>query len=67
MTANEKAFRDKLDTLTTPQILALIDETWDTFIGGDFRAWGFDIIWDRLGEDESDRLYDEMWRKHHAA
>ena len=65
MTTTEK-FRATLATLATSDIIDAIDRTWDATEGAAFRAWGFDIIEDRMGEDESDRIYSEMWHKHAA-
>ena len=65
MTTTEK-FRATLATLATSDIIDAIDRTWDAPEGAAFREWGFDIIEDRMGEDESDRIYSEMWHKHAA-
>lgn len=66
MTTREK-FEKKLNSLNNDQIIELIDTTWEDATGCFFREIGFDIIEERMGEEESDRIYDELWYKHHAA
>ena len=53
-----------MDTLGTNAIIDLLDRTWDTPEGEIFRDYGFEIIDSRVPEEESDRIYSELWSKH---
>lgn len=55
--------REYMKALTTDQIIEAIKATWDMPEGGVIRDHGFDEIEDRLGEEESDRIYDELWHQ----
>lgn len=60
MTTSEK-FRATIATLTSAAIIDAIARTWSAPEGGEFRAHGFDILVDRIGEDMADDLYSELW------
>ena len=60
MTTSEK-FRATIASLRTADIIDAIARTWDAPEGGEFREWGFDVIFDRIGEDMTDELYSEIW------
>lgn len=60
-----KDFTAKMQKLSNSQIVELIDMTWNDSCGVLFREAGFDILEERLGEDESDRIYSEIWNRHH--
>lgn len=53
-----------MSTLGTSAIIDLLDRTWETPEGEIFRDYGFEIIDGRVSEEESDRIYSELWKKH---
>lgn len=60
MTTAQK-FQEKMNKLSNDQIISLINMTWNEPTGGMFREYGFDILTDRLGEDEADAIYANLW------
>lgn len=64
MKATRNNFMKLMDTLGTSAIIDLLDMTWDTLEGEIFRDYGFEIIDSRVSEEESDRIYSELWSKH---
>lgn len=62
--ATNDNFMKLMSTLGTSAIIDLLDRTWDTSEGEIFRDYGFEIIDSRVSEEESDRVYSELWSKH---
>lgn len=62
--ATNDNFMKLMDTLGTNAIIDLLDRTWDMPEGDIFRDYGFEIIDSRVSEEESDRIYSELWSKH---
>lgn len=62
----KKSFEEKMDTLSTEEIIDVLRMTWFEPEGGIFREVGFDILWDRLGEEASDEIYDKLWYEMHG-
>lgn len=61
MKATRENFKKKMNGLTIDQIKELMLATWNENIGCFFREVGFEIIDERVSEEESDRIYDELW------
>ena len=61
MKATRKNFKAKMEKLSTDQIIELIKHTWDDEVGPMFREIGFEIIDERVTEEESDLIYSEMY------
>lgn len=57
----KKTLKQRVAELTTAQIVELLRTTWDDPTGPMFREIGFDIIEDRHGEAEADRIYSDLW------
>lgn len=62
-----KEFKSKMQQLATAEIVEAMRKTWDMPEGGIFREVGFEIIEERDGEEESDRIYSELWNERSAA
>lgn len=62
--ATNDNFMKLMNTLGTNAIIDLLDRTWDMPEGDIFRDYGFEIIDSRVSEEESDRIYSELWSKH---
>ena len=56
-------FKDTFSKLDTQTIINQIEETWNKPYGCVFREYGFEIIEERLGEEEADRIYNYLWKK----
>lgn len=56
-----KKFYDTMNTLATDAIKAAILKTWNRPEGEIFREVGFDILEERLGEEEADAIYSEIY------
>lgn len=54
-------FKKLMECLDIEGIKQAMLKTWNLPEGETFREAGYDILWDRLGEDEADRIYDELW------
>lgn len=67
MKATRENFKKKMNGLTIDQIKELMLTTWNDSIGGLFREVGFEIIDERVSEEESDRIYFELWHTANAA
>lgn len=67
MKATRANFKKKMDGLTIDQIKELILTTWNDSIGALFREVGFEIIDERVSEEESDRIYFELHSMAEAA
>lgn len=63
MKATRKNFEKKMRSLSTEQIVELLRSTWNEAVGELFREIGFEIIEEREGEDESDRVYNRLWQE----
>lgn len=61
MKATRENFKAKMESLTIDQIKDFIVRTWNEPVGGLFREIGFEVIEERHGEEESDRIYAELW------
>lgn len=66
MKATRDNFMKLMNGLSTSEIINAIDKTWDTAEGEIFRDCGFEIIDGRVLEEESDKIYSELWSKHAA-
>lgn len=66
MKATRDNFLKLMNGLSTSAIINAIDKTWDTAEGEIFRDCGFEIIDGRVSEEESDKIYSELWSKHAA-
>ena len=62
MNTTPEKFRATLARLTTSEIIDMIARTWNTPEGHEFRAYGFDVIDERIGDELGNDLYDELWR-----
>jgi len=62
--ATNDNFMKLMNTLGTSAIIDLLDRTWGTPEGEIFRDYGFEIIDSRVSEEESDKIYSELWKKH---
>lgn len=60
-------FKSKMEQLTTAEIVEAMRKTWNMPEGAIFLDAGFEIIEEREGEEESDRIYSELWNELHAA
>lgn len=67
MKATKENFKKKMQKLSIDQIVDLIRSTWDDCTGELFREIGFEIIEERLSEEESDRIYSELWSSMNCA
>lgn len=67
MKATRENFKKKMSGLTIDQIKELMLTTWNDAIGGLFREVGFEIIDERVSEEESDRIYFELHSMAEAA
>lgn len=56
-------FKDTFSKLDTQTIINQIEETWNKPYGCVFREYGFEIIEERLGEEEADKVYNHLWKK----
>lgn len=56
-----KKFYDTMNTMSTEGIKAAILQTWNMPEGEIFREVGFEILEERLGEEEADKVYLEIW------
>lgn len=61
MQTPEQKFKAMMEGQSTEAIIDDIRKTWNDPAGGIFREYGFEIIEQRLGEEESDRIYAELW------
>lgn len=57
----KKKFYNTMNTLATDAIKAAILKTWNMPEGEIFREVGFEILEERLGEEEADDVYLEIW------
>lgn len=62
MKPTKQNFKCKMEQLNVEQIKSLIVTTWNDATGELFREIGFEIIDERVGEKESDRIYDECYK-----
>lgn len=60
MTTAQK-FQAKMNKLSNEQLVSLIDMTWNEPTGMMFREYGFEILEERLGEDEADAIYSKLF------
>ena len=67
MKATRDDFLKFMNSLSTSAIIKAIDITWDMAEGEIFRDCGFEIIDGRVSEEESDKIYSELWSKHDAS
>lgn len=56
-----KKFYDTMNTMSTEGIKEAIVATWNRPEGEIFREVGFDILEERLGEEEADAIYSEIY------
>lgn len=56
-----KKFYDTMNTMDTEGIKEAIVATWNRPEGEIFREVGFDILEERLGEEEADAIYSEIY------
>lgn len=61
MKATKANFKRKMEQLSIAQIKDLMLNTWHDEVGMLFREIGFEIIDERVGEEESDSIYDECY------
>lgn len=66
MKATRNNFLKLMNGLSTDAIIDAMDKTLDTAEGEVFRDCGFEIIDGRVSEEESDKIYSELWSKHAA-
>ena len=57
----KEKFKSLMETMSTDEIIEPIRKTWKAAEGAIFREFGFDIIEEREGEDEADRIYAELF------
>ena len=57
----ESTLRNRMNGLDTDAIVEFIKMSWDMPEGVIIREIAFDVIEERHGEDESDRIYDMLW------
>lgn len=60
-----QAMINKMNKLDTQEIISLMVQTWHQSIGAIIREAAFEIIEDREGEEESDRIYNNLWDELH--
>lgn len=63
MKSTRKNFKAKMEKLTIDEIKELMLSTWNESVGMLFREVGFEIIDERVSEEESDEIYDELYYK----
>lgn len=56
-----KKFYDTMNAMSTEGIKEAIVATWNRPEGEIFREVGFEILEERLGEEEADEVYMEIW------
>ena len=56
-----KKFYDTMNTMSPEGIKEAIVATWNRPEGEIFREVGFDFLEERLGEEESDAIYSEIY------
>lgn len=61
MKATKHSFKRKMEQLDVEQIVDLMRRTWNDATGPLFREIGFEIIDGRVSEEESDRIYSELY------
>lgn len=54
-------FKKIMDSMDTNGIIEAMRQTWDKPEGEIFREIGFEIIDERVSEEESDRIYAELY------
>lgn len=54
-------FKKLMDSMDTDGIIEAMRQTWDKPEGEIFREIGFEIIDERVSEEESDRIYAELY------
>lgn len=62
MKPTKQNFKRKMEQLSIEQIKSLIVTTCNDATGELFREIGFEIIDERVGEEEADRIYDECYK-----
>lgn len=58
-----QAMINKMNQLTTDEIVSLMVQTWNKPEGTIIRDAAFEVIEIREGEDESDRIYSNLWNE----
>lgn len=58
-----QAMIDKMNQLTTKEIVSFMAQTWNMPEGAIIREAAFEVIEIREGEDESDRIYNSLWKE----
>lgn len=56
-----QAMINKMNQLTTDEIISLMVQTWNNPEGTIIRDAAFEVIEIREGEEESDRIYNNLW------
>ena len=59
----ETMLMEKMNGLDTDAIVELLRMTWDVPEGYVIREFAFEVIEERHGEDESDRIYSMLWHE----
>lgn len=54
-------FKNLMEGMDTEGIIEAMRQTWDKPEGEIFREIGFEIIDERVSEEESDRIYAELY------
>lgn len=67
MKATRDNFKKLMNSLDVNGIKEALIKTWNDEVGGLFREIGFEVLEERLGEEESDRIYCELWNLAEAA
>ena len=67
MKATRDNFLKLMNGLSTSAIIKAIDITWDMAEGEIFRDYEFEIIDGSHSEEESDKIYSDLWSKHAAS
>lgn len=67
MKATRDNFKKLMNSLDVNGIKEALIKTWNDEVGGLFREVGFEVLDERLGEEESDRIYCELWNLAKAA
>lgn len=62
MKATRTNFKKLMESLDIDQIKDLMLSTRNESTGSMFREIGFEIIEERAGEEESDRIYSDLWK-----
>lgn len=62
MKPTKQNFKRTMEQLNIKQIKSIIVKTWNEAAGELFREIGFEIIDERVGEEESDRIYEECYK-----